>query len=153
RREAALEPREAVVRNLQTGLLRQRHAVPQASMRKEVIVLTLVPCAVRKQAGLEQRYDSRRAEDRALPAGIVSEDGSRGEQRHVVPHLSVRSVLVELRDDRPARLDDTVAEAAGEHGIKRQIRGDANLQEPDRLEVGAEEETRRAEHVVDVRIA
>src|SRR6185503_15436123 len=86
---------------------------------------------------------------------IVAEKESGGEQRRVVPDLTVRAALVVFADDCPTRCDDALADLTPERriGAVKQVGRDADLKQPDGFQVGAEEESRRSEHVVDVRIA
>ena len=101
------------------------------------------------------RFYARGSAENALSVAPIAAQECRGEEGGVIPHLAVRQAFVVLRDERGCRLDYTCADlAAGCRltGCVQKVRCDAQLQQPDGLEIRAEENPRRPEHVVAVRI-
>jgi hypothetical protein len=95
----------------------------------------------------------------ALAERLVTEQRRRREHRRVVPYLPVGHPLVERSDQRDTWRDDAIAHALAQVGHRRrrgpllqQVEGDAELHEPDRLEIRAEERPRWTEHVVGIGI-
>src|SRR5437868_9738095 len=126
-------------------------------MREQMIVLTLVPRAVSEEPVLEMEHDAAPAEQGALHNLIATEQAICRDQRGSVPHLPIRSAFVVLRNDRRTGLDEPIADAgAGRCELRsrrlEEIGGNAQIQKPDRLEVCAEEESRRPQDIVTVRI-
>src|SRR5688500_4199851 len=137
--------------------LGDRYAVPEPAMRKHVIVLTLVPRAVRKQPAREMCGNAGRAKNGLVREGCVVEQARRGEQRRRVPHLAIGASFIERRNEGGARLDEPFANARSETpaftDAFEQRKGDADLQEPDGLEIGAEEHASRSQRIVAIGIA
>ena len=129
--------------------------IPESAVRELVIVLPLVPGAVVEQPVLQVGEQAGRTEDDRLHGVIVPEHQVAGQQRRVVPHLTVRTSLVELGDQGDAGFDELLPDLAALRvvaGRLQQVEGHTELQQPDRFEVGAEERTRGPEHVVPVRV-
>ncbi len=149
-----VEPPDERGRQLHAGAPRQRHAVPEPTMGEEVIVLAFEPGSVGEQPGREVREDAPPSHDRALGARSVIEQQARGNERRVVPDLAIGAALVVGGDERAARLDDPLAHARGELAGRarelEEVERDAEVQQPDRFEVRAEERARRPEHVVAI---
>jgi hypothetical protein len=126
-------------------------------MREEMIVLSLVPRAVGEQSLREQRLESRRPIQCTFHQRAVGEQRTGGEHGRIVPHLTVGQPFVVRGDQLYARLDDAVAHAlttcarARRAGFQEAHR-EHELEQPDGLEIGAEERARRPEHVVPIRV-
>src|SRR5690349_19077056 len=116
-------------------------------MGEQMVILALVPRAVDEQSVLQMVAQSRRSVDRPLGAAVIAEETSGGEQRGVVPHLSIRCTFIVLGNQRATRLDDPVADSLDESVLARRqdVGSDADLEQPDGLEVRAEKQARRAE--------
>ena len=141
-------------RERNAGLFRHGDAVPEAAVGEKMVILTLIPRSIDEQPVSQMVFQAGRSMYRPLGCVIVTEETSRGEQRGVVPNLAIRCALVVVGDQRPARLDDAVAHGFDETRIARRhhVRRDADLEQPDRLEIRTEKEARRAEDVVGVGI-
>ena len=146
-----------VGKGIETRRPREGEAQEQAAQRKEVVVLALVPHAVVAEAAHEMSDEAgRRLEGcRGQRSSSSNQSGESGERR-VVPGLPVGKPLVEVADqvgrlvrDQVDRVRRRLIELAG--GPEQQCRGD-DIGDPDRLEIGGEEEPRGAEDVVAVGI-
>jgi hypothetical protein len=85
----------------------------------------------------------------------TAEDDVRRHQRGVVPRLPVRDPLVVDGDQLRARLDDALADRLAERvpaALLEQVERDAELEQPDRLDVRAEKDARRSEDVIAIRV-
>ena len=106
---------------------------------------------------IEMEDDAAPAEQGALHSLIATEQAICRDQCGIVPHLPIRSAFVVLRNDRRTGLDEPIARAgAGRCELRscrlEEIGGNAQIQQPDRLEVRAEEESRRPQDIVTVRV-
>src|SRR6185295_7503613 len=102
-----------------TGALRHRDAIPETTMREQVVVLALVPRSIREQAVPQVIGQAGIAMHGSLGARVVAEQARRGEKRGVVPDLAIRRAFVVFRDQRPTRLDDAITNGLDETRIAR----------------------------------
>jgi hypothetical protein len=155
RREALLKARDELRRQRDPEALGDRHTVPEAAMREEVVVLPLVPRAVGEQGAREMRHESSAAGRQLIDGVPPAEHDLRRHERGVVPGLAVRDPLVVDGDQGGARLDEAIAHDVADRLVSRsleEVEGDTELEQPDRLDIRAEEDASRAEDVVAIRI-
>ena len=88
---------------------------------------------------------------------LIAQQFERGQDRNFVPDLTIGRSLVETRDQRRARINQSLPHATAKtlhiRGIGRlqQIKRMTRVEQPDRLEIRAEERTRGPKHVVAIR--
>ena len=87
-----------------SGSFREHHAIPKPAVRKQVIVLPLIPGAVGQQTVREVRLrrPTRCTHDSLCLRMIAKQQRSLPSSRGVVPYLTVRHSLVVQRDQRSA---------------------------------------------------
>jgi hypothetical protein len=128
-------------------------------MCEEMVVLPLVPTAVGEECVGEMRAKPRRSVECAIDQGVLRQQRPRRGERGVVPYLPIREPLVVRCNDLDARLDDAIANAAGGRRPSvaatrlQQIEREDELEQPDGLQIRAEEWSRGTEHVVAIGIA
>ena len=154
-RRTEMEPDLGVVEQIEPRRPRPVHPLHQAAQREEVIILALPPEPVLAEAvGEETEQPGARFHRRARQLLVAEPRGDGGERRGV-PGLPVGEPLVEVADER-RRLVGEVIHALGallgkEPRLLEQERRREVRRQPERLEVGGEEEVRRAQHVVAIR--
>ena len=141
------------------GLVQGPHeldAVPQTAVREEMVVLPLVPRAVVVEPVPDVPAQPTVTIQPPAHLALASQQAPGGREGDFVPHLSVRSALVISLNERRAGGEDAFAQGRriGGRPVARyrfeQRHRMAQIEQPDGLEVRAEERSRRAEHVVGV---
>ena len=134
----------------------QLHAIPQTTVREEVIVLPLIPRAVGQQPLLEQCAEPVIGVEPTCERTLVVEYPEGRQYGHFIPHLPVGCALVVRGDERGTGCDQSVAQSRTDTICSRrargveQVEGMAEIEQPDRLEVRAKERASRAEDVVAI---
>jgi hypothetical protein len=130
-------------------------AVPQPAVGELVVVVSLEPAPVVEQAGVEHGGDAVGTVHGVARGGLVVEEARRGEAGRGIPRLPVGAPLRIRRDERATRRQHQVAHPAAERvgdSARRleQVERDAQREQPERLEICAEERARGPEHVVAI---
>src|SRR5438067_541087 len=104
---------------------------------------------------LEVKGNAAATEQRLFHAFLLPEQSIRSDQCGVIPDLPIRCSFVVRRDECHARLDDARAHARANgrelwSDALEQVGGNAQIQQPDRLKIGAEKRPCRSEYIVDI---